>query len=78
VKKELEIEERVRLLEKEVNLIGDDIERLRLDLEETVDKLKLEIQAIKMTLRELLPGFEKRHSTIRESVIREIDPEDLQ
>lgn len=77
MKKELELEEKVRLLEKEVNLLGDDMEKLKLDLEETVDSLKLEIQSLKMTLNEFITDFEKRFNTIRSTVIREIDPEDL-
>jgi len=77
VKKELELEERVRLIEREVNLLGDDIERLKLDIEEAIDTVRLEIQAIKMTLGELLPGFEERFRVIRDRVVREIDPEGL-
>lgn len=77
MKKELELEERVRLLEKEVNLTGDDIEKLRLDLEEMIDSLKLEIQALIMTLNEFIPNFEQRFNSIKETVIREIDPERL-
>lgn len=77
MKKELELEERIRLLEKEVNIVGDDIEKLRLDLEERIDSLKLEIQALITTLNELIPDFEERFNSVRETVIREIDPEKL-
>jgi hypothetical protein len=75
VKKELELEEKLKLLEKEINLLGDDAEKARLDLEESVDSLKLEIVALKSTLKELIPDFHKKFQNVKNTVLREIDPE---
>lgn len=75
LKKELEIEEKVNLLEKEVKLLGEDAEKERLDLEEAVDSLRLEIESVKMILKELIPDFQEKFSSIKNSVLREIDPQ---
>lgn len=59
LKKELELEEKVNLLEKELRVLGEDAEKMRLDLEETADCLRLEIESVKMVLKELVPNFQK-------------------
>jgi regulator of replication initiation timing len=74
-KKELEMEEKVNLLEKEIKLLGEDAERVKLDLEEAVDCLRLEIESLKAVLKELVPDFQEKFSSIRNTVIREIDPQ---
>jgi|GEM_PF-1357503 len=75
LKKELEIEEKVNLLEKEVKLLGEDAEKERLDLEEAVDSLRLEIESVKMVLKEIVPNFQEKFSSIKNTVLREIDPQ---
>jgi len=75
LKKELEIEEKVNLLEKEVKLLGEDAEKERLDLEEAVDSLRLEIESVKMILKEFVPDFQEKFSSIKNTVLREIDPQ---
>jgi hypothetical protein len=75
LKKELELEERVNLLEKEVNLLGEDSEKTRLDLEEAVDSLRLEIESLKMLLKDFVPDFQDKFRNIRNTVLREIDPQ---
>ena len=75
LKKELELEERTNLLEKEVNLLGEDSEKTRLDLEEAVDSLRLEIESVKMVLKGLLPDFQNKFRNIKNTVLREIDPQ---
>jgi len=74
-RKELELEEKGNLLEKEVKLLGQDTEKMRLDLEEAADSLRLEIEAIKMTLKEILPGFQQKFSSIKNTVLSEVDPQ---
>jgi len=76
LKKELELEEKVNLLEKELKLLGEDGEKMRLDLEEAVDCLRWEIESIKMVLKELLSNFREKFSCIK-NVFREIDPQRL-
>jgi len=70
LKKELEIEEKVNLLDKEVKLLGEDAEKVRLDLEEAADSLRLEIESVKMVLKELLPNFQERFNSIKNTVLR--------
>ncbi len=77
LKKELELEEKVSLLEKELKLLGEDAEKMRLDLEEAVDCLRLEIESVKLALRESLPNFEEKFSCVKETVLRDVDPERL-
>jgi hypothetical protein len=75
LKKEIELEEKVSLLEKEVKLLGEDAEKARLDLAEAVDCLKLEIESLKITLKELVPNFQEKFGGIKNTVLREIDPQ---
>jgi len=75
LKKELELEEKINLLEKEVNLLGEDLEKVRLDLEEAVDSLRLEIESFKIVLKDLLPDFQDKFRNIKDTVLREIDPQ---
>ncbi len=75
LKKELELEEKINLQEKEINLLGEAEGKVRLDLEEAVDCLKLEIEAVKMILKELVPNFQEKFNGIKNSVLREIDPQ---
>jgi len=73
--KELELEEKVRLLQKEVNLLGDDVDRAKLNLEETKDSVIIEIEVLKAILEEAVPDFQKKYSIARDNVLREIVPE---
>ena len=68
LKKELELEERV-------NLLGEDSEKTRLDLEAAVDSLRLEIESVKMVLKDLVPDFQDKFRNIKNNVLREIDPQ---
>ena len=68
LKKELELEERV-------NLLGEDSDKTRLDLEEAVDSLRLETESIKMVLKDLVPDFQDKFRDIKNTVLREIDPQ---
>jgi hypothetical protein len=75
VKKELELEEKVRLLEKEVGILGDDVERMRLDVKEAIDLLRIELESLKLILKESVPDFPEKFQKVKEIVLREIDPE---
>jgi hypothetical protein len=73
--KELELEEKVRLLQKEVNLLGEDVDRAKLNIEETKDSLIIEIEVLKAILEEAVPDLEEKYSIARDNVLREIVPE---
>jgi len=75
LKKELELEEKINLQEKEINLLGEAEGKVRLDMEESVDSLRLEIEAVKMILKELVPNFQEKFNDIKNTVLREIDPQ---
>jgi len=40
-----------------------------------VDSLRLEIESVKMVLKELLPNFQEKFSSIKTIVLREVDPQ---
>jgi hypothetical protein len=48
---------------------------MRLDLEEAVDSLRLEIESVKMVLKDLVPDFQDKFRNIKNTVLREIDPQ---
>lgn len=75
MKKELELEDKLKLLEREVSLLGDEAEKSKLDLKEAVDSLKLEIESLKIILKEMTPDFEEKFKNARNYALREIDPE---
>ena len=68
LKKELELEEKV-------NLLGEESGKTRLDLEAAVDSLRLEIESVKMVLKDLVPDFQDKFRNIKNTVLREIDPQ---
>jgi len=68
LKKELELEEKV-------NLLGEKSGKTRLDLEAAVDSLRLEIESVKMVLKDLVPDFQDKFRNIKNAVLREIDPQ---
>jgi hypothetical protein len=73
--KEAALEEKISLLEKEIRILGEDSDKARLDLEEAVDALKLEIESLKMVLKESIPDFRDKFQSVRKTVLRDIDPE---
>jgi hypothetical protein len=75
MKKELAFEEKINLLEKEIGLLGEEAEKARLDLEESADLLKIEIESLKVIFKELIPDFQKKFSDTKDYVLREINPE---
>lgn len=75
MKKELAFEEKIKLLEKEISYLGEEAEKARLDLEESVDLIKIEIESLKVVFKEVIPDFQKKFSDKRNYVLREINPE---
>jgi hypothetical protein len=75
MKNELEIEKKIRLLEKEIGLLGEGSDKVKFDLEEEGDKLRLDIEALRMTLEELVPGFQEKFLSVKRSVLKEVDPQ---
>ncbi len=77
VKKEIELEERIRLVEREVEILGEELERVKLDTKEAIDALRLEVESLRLALERSVEGFKERFEETREVAMREIDPEGL-
>ena len=75
MKKEIELEEKVKLLEKEIVVLGEASDNAKLNMEEAVDTLRIEIESLKAILNEAVPDFQNKYQRIRNAVLREIDPQ---
>jgi hypothetical protein len=75
--KEAEIEERLRLLQREVTLAGEAVEELRRDHRAEIDALRLDIEVLRRCLTHLHPDFPKYYETLRTEVINQVDPETI-
>ncbi|MFH1675251.1 MAG: hypothetical protein ABIF87_17745 [Pseudomonadota bacterium] len=73
--KEIEIDKKLRLLEKEVLCTGDEIAKVKLDLKAEIDELKIDVETIKRLVKKTLSGGEEEYRKVKGSVIREINPE---
>lgn len=73
--REIEINEKLRLIEKEILCTGDEMTKVKLDLKAEIDELKIDIEAVKRLVKQTLPGGEEEYRKVKESVIREINPE---
>ncbi len=69
------VEERLRLLEKEIAGLGEELANLRLRLMAEAEAEGLEIAALKQYLVRAFPDFRRRYPRIREWVIQENRPE---
>ena len=73
--REVELEERFRLLQEEVTLAGEAIEALRRDQRAEIDALRIEIEVLRRCLLLLYPELADRFAAIRAEVVRATDPE---
>lgn len=73
--KEIEIDEKLRLLEKEILCAGDEIAKIKFDLKAEIDELKIDAETIKRLVQKTLPRGEEEYRKVKESVIRGINPE---
>jgi hypothetical protein len=68
--REAGVDERLRLLEKEMASLGDEMADLRLRLMAETEGLQIELGTLKRFLALALPDFERRYAMVRESVIQ--------
>lgn len=73
--KEIELEERLHLIEKEINVLEDGIENGKLTLKADIDEIKIEVEAIKSYLKKAHPDFKKRFLAIKKKIMAEKNPE---
>lgn len=69
------IDERLRLLQQQIDSLAETIEAFRLDFRAERDALRLEIEAVWHCLRLAHPEFAERFAAVRTEVIQETDPE---
>ncbi|MBI4378451.1 MAG: hypothetical protein HY578_05075 [Nitrospinae bacterium] len=71
----IELEERIHLIEKEIDALEDGMNDSKLSLKAGIDEIKIEIEAIKGYLREIHPDFKNKFSVIKKKIILEKNPE---
>ncbi len=75
--KEFELRDRLKLLEKEIALLGKMTEGIKFDMKERIDDIKIELGALKAYLSQLDPDFKKKYPRIKKKVLTGIEPERL-
>jgi hypothetical protein len=73
--KEVAIEEKIRLMEKEMELLGESIESIKMDLNEQVAMLGIELNTLKAYLTKQHPDFKTEYLKIKKMVTSEVDPD---
>ncbi|MEK6590684.1 MAG: hypothetical protein AABZ11_08405 [Nitrospinota bacterium] len=71
----IELEERIHLIEKEIDALEDGINDNKLSLKVEIDETKIEIEAIKSYLKEVHPDFKNKFSGIKKKILLEKNPE---
>jgi hypothetical protein len=69
------LEERLIRLEKELRLGGEQAENRFLELRVEIDRMKLDLAAVKTFLGSAFPSFSEQFPQILERTVQEIDPE---
>lgn len=72
---ELDIKQRLNLLQKEVEAAVSLTEDTKLDLRAAIDSIKIEVEILKRFIERHHPDFSTHYPQLREAIIREVDPE---
>jgi len=67
--------EQLAHLQKEFRLLGEETDKSILELRVEVDRLKLEIAALKTILGSIFPTFAEQFPQVLARTIQEVDPE---
>ncbi len=73
--KEVAIQERIRLMEKEMDLLGESMDRIKMDLKEQVATLRIELDTLKAFLTQVYPEFKIQYPRIKKMVREKVDPD---
>ncbi len=73
--KEVAIQERIRLMEKEMDLLGESMDRIKMDLKEQVATLRIELDTLKAFLTQVYPEFKTQYPRIKKMVREKMDPD---
>ncbi len=71
---EASLEQRLRLVEKEVASLGEELAELRLHLMAEAEAQRVEVEALKQFLAQAFPDFRERFPSAGESTIQENRP----
>jgi hypothetical protein len=66
---------KVKLLEEELGVLGNDFSALRRDHRTDADTFRLEIETLKLILAQVVPNFSERYAEMKEKARLEIIPE---
>ena len=72
--KEIAVQERIQLIEKEMDLLGESIDRIKMDLHEQALMFRIELDVLKTFLTQVHPEFKKQYSKIKKMVTEKVDP----
>ena len=72
--KEIAVQERIQLIEKEMDLLGESIDRIKMDLHEQALMLRIELDVLKTFLTQVHPEFKTQYSKIKKMVTEKVDP----
>ena len=72
---QIALEERLTRLQNEIRLGGTEIEQRYLELRADLDRLRLEVAAIKKFLGAAFPAFNEQFPRILAQTIEEVNPE---
>ncbi len=73
--KEVAIQEKLRLMEKEMEILGESMEGIKMDFKEQVALLRIEMDTLKAFLTREFPDFKKEYPRIKKAVTAGLDPE---
>ncbi len=72
---ELALGERISRLQKELRMVADDGDRRMLEVRIEMDRLKIELAALKSFIGTVYPSFAEQFPQILDKTIREVNPE---
>ena len=75
--REGEVEKQLKALQQEIALAGEEVEALRRDQRAGIDRLRLELEALRQCLVRLQPDYEECFAEVWATVMQETDPEAL-
>ncbi|HEY8459871.1 MAG TPA: hypothetical protein VIM99_05785 [Blastocatellia bacterium] len=76
MQKEVEIVgSKIALLEKELDVLGNEFSAMKRDHRSDADGFRLELEALKLVLAQVVPNFSERYAEMKEKARLEIVPE---
>lgn len=73
--KEVAIQEKIRLMEKEMEILGESVETIKMDFKEHLALIRIELDTLKTFLTQQYPEFKKEFPRIKKAVTAGLDPE---